>query len=70
MQFLHTVHCIIFNNFYNQHWIWYLFHLLEVHESYFIYMVMNRNKETGARYDYVMAIKQQIINVNGKYQRN
>ena len=31
---------------------------------------MNRNKETGARYDYVMAIKQQIININGKYQRN
>ena len=25
MQFLHTVHCVIFNNPYNQHWNWKLF---------------------------------------------
>ena len=27
------VHCVIFNNLYNQHWNWYLIHLLQVHES-------------------------------------
>ena len=25
MQFLHNVHCVIFNNIYNQHWNWYIF---------------------------------------------
>ena len=29
---LHTVHCVIFNNFYCQHWNWYLFCLLQIHE--------------------------------------
>ena len=29
---LHTVHCVTFNNFYCQHWNWYLFCLLQIHE--------------------------------------
>ena len=29
---LDTVHCVIFNNFYCQHWNWYLFCLLQIHE--------------------------------------
>ena len=33
MQFLHTVHCVIFNYLYNQHWNWYFFCLLQVHVS-------------------------------------
>ena len=30
MQFVHTVHCVIFNNFYNQRCNWYLFCLLSL----------------------------------------
>ena len=26
-QFLHNLHCVILNNFYSQHWNWYLFSL-------------------------------------------
>ena len=33
IHFLHTVHCVIFNHFYGQHWNWYLLCLLEIHES-------------------------------------
>ena len=28
-----SVHCVIFNNLYNQHWNWYLFCLPKIHES-------------------------------------
>ena len=28
-----TVHCIVFNNVYNQHWNCYLFYLRQIHES-------------------------------------
>ena len=36
--------------------------------TYFVYYKsMNHNKKTGARYD---SHKQQIINIDGKYQRN
>ena len=28
-----SVRCVIFNNFYNKHWNWYLFHLLQIHGS-------------------------------------
>ena len=45
MQFLHAVHCVVFNNLYNQHWNWCLFCLQ--------YKYMNRDKETTSRYDYV-----------------
>ena len=44
MQFLHAVHCVIFNNLYNQHRHWYLFWLLQIHDC---------NKENVSRYDYV-----------------
>ena len=44
MQFLHTVHCAVFNNLQNQHWNCYLFCLLQIHEP---------NKETTSRYNYV-----------------
>ena len=30
MQFLHTVHCVIFDNFYNKRWNWYLFCLFSL----------------------------------------
>ena len=44
MQFLHTVHCVVFNIIYNQHWSFYLFCLLQIY--------INRNKENVSRYDY------------------
>ena len=44
MQLLRTVHCVVFNNLCNQHWI----------GTYFVYYkYMSRNKENVSGYDYV-----------------
>ena len=52
MQFLHTVHCIIFNNLYNQHWNW----------GYFVYSkYVNLNKDIVAKENFIY---QTIISLN------
>ena len=45
MQFLHTVHCVVFHNRHNQHW-----YLIGTYFVYYKYM--NHNKKTAPRYDY------------------
>ena len=57
MQLLRVVHCVICNNFYNQHWNWYFF---------VYYKYMHHNKKLPL--DLIMSIKQQIVNINRKYQ--
>ena len=51
------VHCTLFyfNNFYNKLCNWYLFWLVQIKKLFL---------------DIIMSIKQQIININGKYQTN
>ena len=58
MQFLCAVQCVIFNNFTINIGV----------GTYFVYCIyMNRDKK---RLLLDMSIKQQVININGKYQRN
>ena len=59
MQFLHTVHCVIFNNFYNQRCNWYLFCLLSLLLKKMLLVLSS-----------VPIVKQQFNNINGKHHRN
>ena len=52
---LHTVHYVVFNNLYNQHWNCYLV---------FYYIIKNMLQDT------LISIKQQVININGRHQTN
>ena len=60
MEFLHTVHCVIFDSFYNQHWYLCLFCLFSLALKKKMLFVLSL----------VPILEQQFNNRNAKYQTN